>query len=293
MRRPRRRGPDQLSDVTVRCNRSEFRLLPTTERTSILGFWFAKAQQKFSGIRIHALCALSNHFHLVVRDRDGQLSDFMQYVLGNAARRINYLDRVRGAVFEDRFAEIEIVDTPAFVRRIAYAVCNPVEAKLVRSHHEWKGLCLYSGKEPTTHRFTVFHEAAHQRALREAERTGAHVDENSFFDTAELEIAQLDEGLAAEVHAAVVARENELRAVKFAVFGMRRVLQFSPFDRPGMSARSRRPLCFASTREAWHAFADGWYAFVSTFREASKAFRAGQLDTVFPRFSFRPISSAG
>jgi hypothetical protein len=51
------------------------------------------------------------------------------------------------------------------------------------------------------------------------------------------------------------------------------------------------PLCFASSREAWRAFADGWFAFVGAFREASAAFRAGHLDAVFPRFSFRPITS--
>jgi putative transposase len=266
-------------------------LLPTTERNNILGFWLAKAQRKFPGIQCHAVCILSNHMHLVLRDRDGELSAFAQYFLGHAAKRINRLDQIRGAVFERRFAEIAIVDTPSFVRRIAYAIANPVEANLVRSHREWSGLCFFSGKEPVRHRFTVFHEGRYQRALRDAERTGAYVDRSEFFETAELDVAHLEEWLADEVAAAVQTREEELRAHQTGVLGMQRVLQSSPFDRPKMSPRSRMPLCFASTREAWRAFADGWFAFVGAFREASASFRSGFLGAIFPCFSFRPITS--
>jgi putative transposase len=277
--------------MTVRCNRGEFRLLPSAERNAILGFWLAKAQQKFPGIAVHAFCAVSNHFHAVLRDREGQLSAFAQYFLGHAAKRINRLDRIRGAVFERRFAEIVIVDTPAFVRRIAYAIANPVEANLVRSHRDWAGLCFFSGKEPVIKRFTIFHEGRYQRALRDAERTGAYVSPKDFYETAEFEVAHLEEHLAIEVAAAVEEREQELRRHQTGVLGMQRVLQSSPFDRPQMSARSKMPLCFASSREARYAFADGWYAFVGAFREASAAFRAGMLNAIFPRFSFRPITS--
>jgi REP element-mobilizing transposase RayT len=291
VRRPRRRKPEQLVDITIRCNRSEFRFLPTKERTDILGFWLAKAQKKFPGIRVLAVCALSNHAHLVLEDREGQLSAFAQYFLSHAAKRINKLDHVRGAVFERRFAEIVIVDRDALVQRIAYAICNPVEANLVRSHRNWAGLCFFSSAAPAVHRFTLFHQHRYDQALEDAERTGAYVNRNDFFESAELQIAHLEESLADEVAAAIDAREEELRAHQTGVLGMQRVLQSSPFDRPKMSARSRMPLCFASSREAWRAFADGWYAFVGAFREASVAFRAGFLDTVFPRFSFRPITS--
>jgi REP element-mobilizing transposase RayT len=291
MRRPRRREPGLLAEVTVRCNRGEFRFLPNDERRSILGYWLAKAQRRYPGVECLSAVQMSNHIHLCFRDREGQLSAFLQYALGHCAKSINKLDHVRGAVFERRFSEITIVDLEALVKRIAYAVTNPVEANLVRSHREWTGLCLYSGKEPVRHRFTVFREDRYQRALRDAERTGAYVNRSEFFEAAELEIAHLEEGLADEVAGAIEAREAELRARQTGVLGMQRVLQSSPFDRPKMSARSRMPLCFASSREAWRAFADGWFAFVGAFRHASAAFRAGRLDTVFPRFSFRPITS--
>ncbi len=73
---------------------------------------------------------------------------------------------------------------------------------------------------------------------------------------------------------------------------MENILRQSPFDHPAMSARSRMPLCFASNRETFEAFAAGWSAFVAAFREASK-FRSGLLTVRFPAFSFRPITAAG
>src|SRR5262245_45669215 len=145
MRRPRRRQPGQFLDITVRCQRSEFRLLPTEDRKNILGFWIAKAQKMYPGVLIFGLSQMGNHAHLVVHDQRGGISGFMQYALGQAAKRINQLDRLHGSVFERRFAEIAVADCEALAARVAYVVTNPVAANLVESHEEWSGLCAFAG----------------------------------------------------------------------------------------------------------------------------------------------------
>jgi REP element-mobilizing transposase RayT len=292
VRRPRRRKPGQLLDITIRCHRSEFRFLPEKERNDVLGFWLAKAQKKCPGILLLAICNMSNHIHLTVEDRCGEISRFMQYALGHAAKRINKLDRVRGAVFERRFAEIVILDRDALVKRIAYAITNPVEANLVRSHRDWTGLCLFAGEMSARYSFTAFHDGRYQRALDDSVRTGANVDRSEFFESAELEIAGVDHELAARIEEAIEHRERELRKSQNGVLGIERVLNRSPFDRPKMSKRSAMPLCFASTRELRAAFVNGWRAFVAAFRKASSDFRAGVLDVRFPMFSFRPSTAA-
>src|SRR5262245_14539696 len=119
-------------------------MLPNLERRALLGFWLARAQMRFTGVRVLAVCQLSNHLHLVVEDALGEASGFMQLVLGQFAKRINKIDRLRGSVFERRFAEIVILDRDALARRIAYAINNPVEANLVRSYRDWLGLCFFS-----------------------------------------------------------------------------------------------------------------------------------------------------
>ena len=157
---------------------------------------------------------------------------------------------------------------------------------------DWSGLCFFAGAQTATHSFTIVHQGRYRRALHEAERTGAYVNRSDFFETADLEIAPLEEAFAAHVAAAVEERQLRLKAHQAAVLGMQRVLQQSPFDHPKMSARTRMPLCFASTRETFRAFAAGWYAFVAAFREASEKFRNGALTVLFPIFSFRPNTPA-
>jgi hypothetical protein len=235
---------------------------------------------------------MGNHAHLVLEDTDAELSTFAQYFFGQAAKAINQLDRVHGAVLEKRFAEIVIVDRAALLKRIAYAICNPVEAGLVSSYRDWNGLCFFSSRDPEVHRFEIFHEQQYQRALKCAELTGVPVDRNEFIDSADLEMAPIEDELANEVDAAIKAREAELHSKQPGVVGMKRVLKNSPFGRPTESKRLPMPLCFASTREAFRAFSDGWYTFVAAFRQASAAFRAGSLTAVFPLFSFRPCTAA-
>jgi putative transposase len=269
------------------------RLVPTNERLDIFTFSLAKAQAKFPGIDVLAVCQMSNHVHLVVRDKTAELSGFMQYFLGHLAKRINRLDQIRGAVFERRFAEIVILDELAVQSRVAYAVANPVEANLVRSPREWQGLCAYAGRETWRKSVTYFHEGRYQRALAAAGGDTAAVRRTDFCESAMFEMRAVDGEMADAIAAAVKARVTELRAQQRGVVGMEAALKMSPFDRPKWSSRSRMPLCMASTLEGWFDFLGVWRTFVGAFRDASKMFRGGEIAVAFPPGAFRPSTTAG
>lgn len=288
VRRPRRHLPGQLLDVTIRCSRGEFRLIPDHERRSVLGFWLAKALARSTGVRLIAVCQMSNHLHLVLDDRCGEVSAFMQYFLGHAAKAINKLDHIRGNVFERRFAEIVVLDPDALARRVAYAINNPVEANLVPHHQQWTGLCRFATDRPTRETFTRLRERDYLRALEDAARTGVAPHPDQYLERADLELAPLDASLAARIERAVTARAAELCRGNLPALGIERVLAASPFDRPKISSRSAMPLCFASTSVLRAEFVRGWRAFVAAFRTASMAFHRGTLDAPFPSCSFRP-----
>ena len=75
MGRPlRRHEPGQLYLVTTRCHQARFFLRPDRELNEAVLEWLARAQQHFPRLQILALCVLSNHLHLVVRDEDGELA---------------------------------------------------------------------------------------------------------------------------------------------------------------------------------------------------------------------------
>ncbi len=290
MRRPRRRLPVEMVEVTVRCHRSEMRLVPTAERVQIIGFTLAQACRRHPGVEVLAVCQMSNHLHLVLRDADGSLSAFMQYFVGNVARRLNRLDRLHGAVFERRFSEIVIVDEVALVHRIAYAIANPVEARLVRSHREWTGLCAFARAHGLARVFGHFHAARYEAA---AKRSEVSVGRDQFREEAVLEMGVLEAELAARVEAAVKAREARLREGQRGVVGMAEVEAMSPLSRPERSSRSPMPLCFASTEDGWERFVSGWRSFCHAFHAAALRFRMGVLDVAFPAGAFRPSSWAG
>jgi REP element-mobilizing transposase RayT len=298
MRHPKERKPGALVDVTVRCHRSEFRFIPTPERAALVAYFLARALGLFDGIVLYAVVEMSNHIHLVVEDQKGQLSDFMREFEGHLAKAINRLDGVRGAVFERRFTEIEILDEYSFVRRIAYALCNPLEANLVHHRHEWAGLCLGGQKGTVRTTVSYFNEPRFRRAVRDANRRlepdPNGVDPREFMQTAVLTVHPLPKPeLQAALEAELRERERELRATQRGVLGMKKVLAESPLHRPKFTKRKRRPLCFAATADARYAYLQHVRAFVAAFRAASQAFRAGQLDASFHAYSFRPSGPSG
>jgi hypothetical protein len=60
---------------------------------------------------------------------------------------------------------------------------------------------------------------------------------------------------------------------------------------PRLPKRSFRPLCHAADLRIREAFARGFQAFVSGFREASAMFRDGVREIRFPEWSFPPGGS--
>lgn len=285
------RAPGQVLSIAFRCHHSEMRYRPDPARVNILGYWLGKAQARHPGVEIFTVCQMSNHIHIEIRDNAGEASEFVGYWIGNASKDLNLLDQRRGAVVERRFGEIPVLDDDALARRCAYTVCNPVKAKLVRSVKEWKGLSGFAGSEARTQKFTKFHELRYEAAVLDAQRTKKPAPERAdFIEVAVVSLAIVEPELAAKIQGAVEATEAELRSriQPDEVRGMKSVLRSSPFDRPKRSKWSPKPLCFASTLDAFLSFRSEWYDFVDAFRRASERFRAGELDALFPSHCFRP-----
>jgi hypothetical protein len=57
---------------------------------------------------------------------------------------------------------------------------------------------------------------------------------------------------------------------------------------PRKTKHGVRPLCHASTIEAWRAFRDGFRSFCWAFRAAAQRWLAGDKDAEFPPGCFKP-----
>lgn len=92
------------------------------------------------GIDILAYCLMNNHFHLIVRSRDGRLSDWMQVHQFTYAKEFNERHELSGHLFQDRFFSELIQEGPYFHTAVAYVLTNPHRSKAAGPNtivHPW------------------------------------------------------------------------------------------------------------------------------------------------------------
>lgn len=89
---------------------------------------------------LHAWCLMTNHFHLVVENRQANLSAGMHRLNGLYARWFNERHERTGHVFGSRFRAKPIVGERQLYNTAEYVFDNPVRAGLCRSRVEWPWL---------------------------------------------------------------------------------------------------------------------------------------------------------
>jgi len=86
---------------------------------------------------VHSWCLMGNHYHLLAKTPDGNLSKGMRYLNGVYTQRFNRKNERVGHVFQGRFKAI-IVQEDAYLLELArYIVLNPVRAGMVDRAEEW------------------------------------------------------------------------------------------------------------------------------------------------------------
>lgn len=131
MPRPKREWyPGAVYHVMSRGNR---RLALFKDREDYLtfleGVW--KAREKYH-FKIHSLCLMSNHFHMVIETGDEELWKIMQRILHPYSINFNRKYHYSGHLFEKRYTACLIEDERYFLEVSRYIHLNPVKAKMVR-----------------------------------------------------------------------------------------------------------------------------------------------------------------
>jgi REP element-mobilizing transposase RayT len=84
------------------------------------------------GLLIHAYALLPNHFHLLVDDPLGRLSEAMAFLLGRYTRLFNHRHQTDGPLFRGRFKSRVVESQDYWQHLVAYLHLNPVRAGLVK-----------------------------------------------------------------------------------------------------------------------------------------------------------------
>ncbi len=94
------------------------------DRHRFLG-WLGELPERFS-LEVHAFVLMDNHYHLLIRTREANLSHAIRWLHTCHASRFNWAHRRRGHVFQGRFKAVLILDDGSLDKVGRYLHLNPV-----------------------------------------------------------------------------------------------------------------------------------------------------------------------
>ena len=110
--------------VMNRGHRGGTLFIDDTDRKRFLGA-VAELPERF-GVEVHAFVLMDNHYHLLVRTTQANLSHAIRWLNVTYAIKFNWAHRMRGTVFQGRFKSVLIQDESRAIEVARYIHLNPV-----------------------------------------------------------------------------------------------------------------------------------------------------------------------
>lgn len=276
---PRQVLPNATYLVTRRCIGRRFLLRPDSRVNNIFVYCLALAVEKY-GIQLHAACAMSNHYHLIVTDPRGVLPDFTAWLNRQLAMCVKRLREWDEVVWEPNVpvSAVELKGSAEVLDKVAYALLNPVSAELVRDPESWPGflttVTMLRGRAFRAERPPVwFKRQAHSSATLKLTTPPCFADVDLYLEALEALVTKR----AAQIR-------DRMRRQRRQCLGRRGVRRTSVLGRPSTKKErfGRNPSFSALTRRRWLAALQQLRGFRQAYRAAYDAWRAGKRDVEFP-----------
>ena len=276
MTAPRRVLPGATYLITRRCSERRLFLRPSRTVNAIFLYVLAIAASRY-GVRVHAVCVLSNHVHLVATDPEARLPAFMQFLSSQVARATNAaLGRWEAFWASGSYSAVRLESAEDVVAKTAYALANPVAARLVARGSEWPGL-------------RTAPEQIGGAALRAERPKTFYRPEGQLPETATLELPA-PPGFASatafreQLGAALHVLEQKAASSGRAVLGAAKVLSQKPWARPAPSEPRRGLNPRIAARDKWKRIEaiSRLKEFLCAYRAAWHERRRGGPGVVFP-----------
>ena len=283
MTAPRQVLPGTTYLVSRRCTQREFLLKPSLLANLVFKFVLAVAAARY-GVLIHAVCVMSNHFHLVLTDPRAHLPDFSRLLDGVVAKALNALyGRWENFWAPFSYSAVALISPDDIVEKVAYTLANPATAGLVEHGGEWPG---------------VWSDPRSIGQAEPIERPGHYFAQNgSMPERAELVLSTPPGFQSTEdFQAKVIARVNQLEkaaavereAKNLPVLGARRVLKQKHTDRPARGEPRRVLDPRIAARDKWKRIEalGRLVSFLENYRQAWLRFCCGDENVLFPHGTY-------
>jgi REP element-mobilizing transposase RayT len=102
-------------------------------------------------IRLFAYCIMDNHYHLVLENSSGMMSEFLKLLNGQYGMYYRKMNGGKGYVFQSRFKSTIIEDDGYLIKSLEYLLQNPVRAGIVplAENYIWSSVQYYFSDQET------------------------------------------------------------------------------------------------------------------------------------------------
>jgi len=259
---------------------------PDAETNQAYVYCLAEAARRFE-VDVLFTVAMSNHHHTGIYDRHGNYPAFLEYFHKLFAKCQNVL-RGRWENFwsNEQTSVVRLVSSEDVLKKLTYAVCNPVQAGLVERALEWPGVSslrpLLEGRSLTVKRPEHFFR---QEGPMPETATLSFVRPQEFCELSEHAWRQL---VLEKVKEKEKVFRRELAAKGQRPLGASAVVRQSWSSRPKTPSTKRKLSPRIAAKNPWRRMEAllSNKAFLKAYRAAREAFQAGIRTVLFPRGTY-------
>ena len=133
--------PGAMCHLTRQTRDQQFFLTPGEITRTVILYLLAIAAERYR-LKVHAVCAMSDHLHLTLTDVLGKLPRAMEWFLPRVTQALNAWRQREGAMWspdEPTYWRGELCDDASVIDALIYTMANPVKAGIVRKGRQWTG----------------------------------------------------------------------------------------------------------------------------------------------------------
>ncbi len=147
-RKARELSSANVYHVMVRGNRKQDIFLEDEDRFKFIKI-LKKVKQK-GEYELYAYCLMNNHVHLLIKEKDEQISRTMKRINVSYVNYFNQKYHQVGHLFQDRYKSEPIENENYLLAVLNYIHNNPLNASIVKNLNEyiWSSYCAYTEKLP-------------------------------------------------------------------------------------------------------------------------------------------------
>lgn len=290
---PRQILPNTTYLLSRRCTQRQFLLKPSPLMNTIFLYCCAVAAEK-TGVLLHGISVLSNHYHAVVTDVMGNIPEFMAHLNKLVSKCVN--------VSLGRWENVFSIEQPSLVKteqdqdvldKMVYTLANPVSSFLVSHGHKWPGVRtkptdLLAGEIEVPRPAVFFRDNGPMPAVAKLKLTRPDI----FSELSDEEFVALLQRKVDEREAEIrlYAKQNRIRFL-----GVRRILRQRHTDKPTSREPRRNLKPRVAAKNKWRRIEalQRFKEFVAEYRAAWLDWKQGFRDVLFPAGTYAMVRNAG